>query len=74
MVKLKCSQFIHLNLKLGDALDIQVRQFQNEDRIIYLGQGGSVIQIPQWDLPEVIHFLNRSRELELNEIRDGWLK
>lgn len=74
MINLKCSKFIGLEIEYCSELDMQIRQYEDEDRIIYLGQCGQVIQFPERLLSQIIEFLNKSKELETIEDRIGWLK
>lgn len=74
MIKLKTTDFVMLKLSLGDTLDCQIRQYENEKRMIYLGQNSNVIQFPEDDIPELIKFLEKAKKLEFTEARERWLK
>lgn len=57
----------------GD-LDLQVRQYEDQPRIIYLGQGGQVIQFCEEDIQKLYEFLKTATDLKLDHERDGWLR
>ena len=74
IVELKVTDFLELKLKIGIELDLQVRQYEDQDRIIYLGQGGyRVVQFSEKELDDVIEFLKRARELQFIGTRTGYL-
>jgi hypothetical protein len=75
MIELKCSKFI--TLKVQDyipEIDLQVRQYEDHARIIYLGQGMNVIQLEEGDIDKLYEFLKQAKELELDKKSIGWLK
>lgn len=74
MVTLKCSKFMSFGLSLGTELDMQVRQYEDEPRMIYLGQSSNVIQFPEDDIDIIYQLFKQAKELKLNEERKGWLK
>lgn len=80
MVDLKCTEIIELKLTYPDSdevyttLDCSSRQFENKERLFYLGQGSQLIQFFERDLDKVINFLNEVKKLPMTEVRKGWLK
>lgn len=74
MVILKCSEIIEQEFPIVGKLDLSVRQYESHPRIIYLGQGDQVIQIPEDSILELFDFLNKASELPLTHARKGWLK
>jgi len=74
MVILKCSEIIEQEFPIVGMLDLSVRQYENHPRIIYLGQGSQVIQIPEDNLLELFDFLNKAKNLPLTHEQKGWLK
>ena len=74
MIMLKSSEFIELELDICDTIDMSVRQYEDQDRIIYLGQDSQVIQFSEKELDKVINFLMLSKALELTTTKPGFLK
>lgn len=74
MITLKCSEFIYLDNKTGYRYDIQVREYEDEGRVIYFAQGSQTVQIFEEDIDKVFEFIRKARELPLIEERQGFLK
>lgn len=80
MVELKCTEIIELELKypvskeIYTILDCSSREYKDQGRVFYLGQGGQLVQFFERDLDKVIEFLNKVKELPLIKTREGWLK
>lgn len=74
MVELKYSEFIDIEMGHGSMIDMQVREHQDDGRVVYLGQDSSVIIFFESDLDKLIEFLHRSKGLETNKIAEGFLK
>lgn len=74
MITLKSSEFIELELDLGETIDMCVMQYQDQARVIYLGQDVQVIQFAEDELNKVIEFLKKSELLELTTTTQGFLK
>ena len=50
----------------GFGLDLSVRQYGNEPRVIYLGQGSRLITFYEKDLDAVYQWLQQAKTLELS--------
>jgi hypothetical protein len=74
MVILKCSRFLSRQIGFVAEIDLSVRQYEEQPRIIYIGQSSQVIQIAEENLDEFIEFLKEAKNLQLTLKSEGWLK